>query len=113
MTAGIIVDSQHIEMEGLNVVVQSLMIKEEFSEQTKVLTIDLRMVSIDLKHRQIMTSIDLITRWTTHFTLLLQTQTSTKSLSCNSNNNIFIMKYRTKSTHKIKVIKRKKTLFRT
>jgi len=41
VAAGLISSSQHIEMKRLDVVVERLVIEEEFRQQTKVLTIDL------------------------------------------------------------------------
>ena len=75
VAAGFVVHGQHVEMERLNVVVESLVVEEEFRQQTEVLAVDLGPVSIHLKHRQVVTSVDLIARRTTHVAFLLATHT--------------------------------------
>ena len=80
MAASLVARSQHIEMKRLDVVVQRLVIKEEFCQQTQVLAVDLRPVAVDFKHRQVPTTVDFTARRTTRVTFLLRTQTTTMSL---------------------------------
>ena len=79
MATSLVISSQHIEMKRLNIIVQRLVVKEEFCQQTQVLTVDLGSVAIHLKHRQVVTTVDFIARRTTHVTFLLKTQTSITS----------------------------------
>ena len=73
MTAIIIVDCQHIEEEGLHIVIQGFVVEEEFGEQTQVLAVDLIRIAVYLKHGQVFCTIDLIGWRMVHITLLLHT----------------------------------------
>ncbi len=57
VAALLIVAGQHVEEEGLHVVVQSLVVQEELDEQTEVLTVDLVRVAIHLKDGEVLLKI--------------------------------------------------------
>ena len=75
MRSCLVADSQHIEVKRLDVVVECLVVKEQFRQQTQVLTVDLWPVAVHLEHRQITATVDLITRRTMNITFLLTTHT--------------------------------------
>ena len=74
VAARIIVHRQHVEMKRLHVVVECLVVEEQFGQKTQVLTVDLRLVAVHLKRRQVATSVYLVARRTTQVTFLLATQ---------------------------------------
>lgn len=74
MAAKLVIHSEHIEEERLDVIVQGLVVQEELDQQTQVLTVDLVDVSIHLEHREPLVAVDLVSRRMEQTTLLLQTQ---------------------------------------
>ena len=62
MAAMFIIFGENIEEEGLHIVVESLVVEEEFGEKTEILTIDLIGITVHLEHRQVFTSIDFVGR---------------------------------------------------
>ena len=54
-----VVLGQDVEEERLHVVVERLVIEEEFDEETEVLTVDLVGVAVHLEHRHAVPSVDL------------------------------------------------------
>lgn len=53
---------QHVEQEGVDVVVESLVIEEELGQKAEVLAKVSRSLAIDFKHGNIVTSIDFVPR---------------------------------------------------
>jgi len=50
VASNVVIYRQHIEVERLHIIVQGLVVKEEFGEQTEVLAVDLGPVTIHLEH---------------------------------------------------------------
>ena len=73
VAAIVIVGCQDVEVERLDIVVECLVVQEQFSQQTQVLAVDLAPVAIDLKHRQAAGAVDLIA-WRTPAVTLVLTQ---------------------------------------
>lgn len=59
MASFAVVFRQDIEQEGLNVVVQGLVVEEQFGEEAQVLTVYLVGVSVDLEHGDVAAAVDL------------------------------------------------------
>ena len=59
VTALPVVLGQHVEQEGLHVVVEGLVVQEELDQETEVLTIDLVRVAVHLEHGHPVLPIDL------------------------------------------------------
>lgn len=51
MTALAVVDGQNVKQERLDVVVQRLVIEEQFGEQAQVLAVDFVHVAVHFEHR--------------------------------------------------------------
>jgi hypothetical protein len=60
MATPIVTLGENIEKERFNVVVEGLMVQEEFSEKTEILTIYLVLLSVHFEHRKIGLTINLI-----------------------------------------------------
>ena len=55
--------SKHIEQKGLHIVVQCLVIEEQFSQETEVLAVYLADVAINFEDGQVTFSVDLVCWW--------------------------------------------------
>ena len=75
VAAIVVVVRQHVEEEGLDVVVERLVVEEELREQTQVLAVDLAHVAVHLKHRVLATPVDLVGRRLKQAALLLRRDT--------------------------------------
>ena len=58
-----IVLAEDVEVEGVDVVVQGLVIEEELGNETQVLAIGLLVLCVHLKHRDTVISVDLVAWW--------------------------------------------------
>ena len=77
MAALLVVESKYVEEEGLDVVVQRLVVEEQLGQQAQVLTVDLADVAVHLEHGDATAAVDLVGRWVLQATLLLQKHTQT------------------------------------
>ena len=60
VAAHVVVDGEHVEEEGLYVVVERLVVEEQLGEEAQVLAVDLIDVSIHLKYREFAVAVDLV-----------------------------------------------------
>lgn len=58
-----IVLTEDIKVEGVDVVVQGLVIEKELGNEAQVLTVGLLVLSVHLKHRDAVISVDLVAWW--------------------------------------------------
>jgi hypothetical protein len=52
-----------VKIKRVDVVVQRLVVQEELGKKTKLLTVRAMLFSVDLVHRKIAFSVDLLSRW--------------------------------------------------
>lgn len=87
MTALFIILRESVEQEGLHVIVEGLVVEEEFGQQTEVLAVDLAHVAVHLEHGQVVVAVDLVGWWVLQVTLVLGDTTThfmlVKQLSVN------------------------------
>ena len=62
--------TQYVKVESVDFVPNVFVIEEEFGDVTEVLSVDLLLLCIKLKHWQSFVSVNLITRWTPDITSL-------------------------------------------
>ena len=62
--------TQHVEVESVNFVPDVLVVEEEFRDVAKVLSVYFLLLRIELKHRQSIIPVNLVTWRTPHFTPL-------------------------------------------
>ena len=72
MTSITIRQCENVEDEWFDVVIECLVIKEQLSQQTQVLAVDLRHIAINFKYGQVFLTIDFIARRMQQCTATLQ-----------------------------------------
>lgn len=63
--------SHHVEKERFDIVEERFVVQKHFGKQAEVLTIDLVLAPIDLKDRDVIVTIDLVSWWMPHLAFCL------------------------------------------
>ena len=71
-----VIFGEHVEEEGLDVVVERLVVEKEFGEQTEILAVDSRHIPVHFPHRQRVLSVNLRRRWPLPSALILKVLTN-------------------------------------
>lgn len=67
-----VVHSGHVEEKGLHIVVEGFMIQKQLSQDTQLLAVEFGHLTVNFEDRDILTSVDLISRWIESCALALQ-----------------------------------------
>ena len=70
----LVVECEDVEEEGLHIIVECFVVKEQLGQQTQVLTVQLTGIAIHLKHRQLLVAVDFISWGVQHAALILQSK---------------------------------------
>lgn len=78
MVARGVVDGRDVEEERFYVVVEGLVVEEEFGQQAELLAVQLRGVAVHFENGDASATVNLIARWIIRCTLVLKGVTSRK-----------------------------------